>query len=186
LHALQHQKIIVEGFVKQLSTQVNCFKRYAESHAENLRQRQDRVAQYGHADANIRSLERQQQQYAMFADSRKLNGAADRGLAASSALRRRTHASTAISSYDGGGGYMNSAPVLEDEGKYQRLEQESINSNRRWKESKLSNAQRIESTITQMGEMFTQLSSLVLQQSETITRIEDDVEIGLEETTKVS
>jgi len=37
-----------------------------------------------------------------------------------------------------------------------------------------------------MGELFTQLSTLVLQQSETLARIEDDVEIGLEETTKVS
>lgn len=36
-----------------------------------------------------------------------------------------------------------------------------------------------------MGDLFNQLSTLVLQQSETIARIEDDVETGLEETAKV-
>jgi t-SNARE complex subunit (syntaxin) len=36
-----------------------------------------------------------------------------------------------------------------------------------------------------MGELFTKMSSLVMEQSETILRIEDDVEIGLENTAEV-
>lgn len=161
---------------------MNSFKRYAENHAENLRQRQERVAQYGQVDANIRHLERQQQQYAMFSDTRVTQSAPNHGVASKgNALRRRTHALASAES-----GYITSAPALEEEAKHQRLEQETLSSNRRYKENRLSNAQRIESTIAQMGEMFTQLSSLVLQQSETITRIEDDVEVGLQETTKVN
>ncbi|RYH24221.1 hypothetical protein EON65_17000 [archaeon] len=35
-----------------------------------------------------------------------------------------------------------------------------------------------------MGEMFTQMASLVAEQGETITRIEDDVEEGLMHTTE--
>ena len=33
-----------------------------------------------------------------------------------------------------------------------------------------------------MGQLFSQMASLVMQQSETITRIEDDIEAGLQET----
>jgi syntaxin 5 len=35
-----------------------------------------------------------------------------------------------------------------------------------------------------MGQLFSQMSSLVLAQAETISRIEDDVEAGLEDTTE--
>ena len=33
-----------------------------------------------------------------------------------------------------------------------------------------------------MGQMFAQMASLVMNQSETLTRIEDDIECGLQET----
>jgi syntaxin 5 len=35
-----------------------------------------------------------------------------------------------------------------------------------------------------MGELFTQMSSLVMEQAETVLRIEDDVEVGLADTTE--
>lgn len=35
-----------------------------------------------------------------------------------------------------------------------------------------------------MGELFTQMSSLVMEQAETVLRIEDDVEAGLADTTE--
>lgn len=53
-------------------------------------------------------------------------------------------------------------------------------------EIRLSNAQRIEATIAHMGEMFTQMAQLVMEQSETISRIEDDIEVGLQETIKAN
>ena len=35
-----------------------------------------------------------------------------------------------------------------------------------------------------MGKLFSQMATLVMEQSETLTRIEDDVEVGLAETTE--
>lgn len=40
-------------------------------------------------------------------------------------------------------------------------------------------AQQVETSLRQMGELFSQMASLVAEQGETITRIEDDVEEGL-------
>jgi len=48
--------------------------------------------------------------------------------------------------------------------------------------SRLKKAQKIEASIAQMGQLFTQMASLVMEQSETIARIEDDVEEGLVDT----
>jgi t-SNARE complex subunit (syntaxin) len=48
--------------------------------------------------------------------------------------------------------------------------------------TRMKGAQQIERAVAQLGELFTQMSSLVLQQGETIQRIEDDVEIGVENT----
>lgn len=39
-------------------------------------------------------------------------------------------------------------------------------------------------SFSQMGQLFTQMATLVLEQGETLTRIEDDVEIGLSDTTE--
>jgi syntaxin 5 len=46
----------------------------------------------------------------------------------------------------------------------------------------LRQSQKVEKSIAQMGELFSQMANLVMAQSETITRIEDDVESGLSET----
>eukprot|EP00428_Durinskia_dybowskii_P073255 CAMPEP_0170400724 /NCGR_PEP_ID=MMETSP0117_2-20130122/24646_1 /TAXON_ID=400756 /ORGANISM="Durinskia baltica, Strain CSIRO CS-38" /LENGTH=385 /DNA_ID=CAMNT_0010657483 /DNA_START=63 /DNA_END=1220 /DNA_ORIENTATION=- len=47
---------------------------------------------------------------------------------------------------------------------------------------RLQQAQQAESTIAQMGQLFSQMATLVSEQSEVIMRIEDDVESGLQET----
>eukprot|EP00981_Chlorochromonas_danica_P001811 scaffold385_cov182-Ochromonas_danica.AAC.10 len=44
---------------------------------------------------------------------------------------------------------------------------------------RLRAAEKVESSIRQMGELFSQMASLVAEQGETISRIEDDVEEGL-------
>lgn len=51
---------------------------------------------------------------------------------------------------------------------------------------RLDNAQRVESSIMKMGSLFSQMATLVSQQSETIMRIEDDVEAGLTDTIEAS
>ena len=48
--------------------------------------------------------------------------------------------------------------------------------------SRLQTAERVEASIVQMGALFGQVANLVLQQGETISRIEDDVEAGLMDT----
>lgn len=48
--------------------------------------------------------------------------------------------------------------------------------------SRLKKAQKIEASIAQMGQLFVQMASLVMEQSETLGRIEDDVEAGLVDT----
>lgn len=49
-------------------------------------------------------------------------------------------------------------------------------------ETRFRHAERIESSIREMGQLFTQMASLIAEQSEVITRIEDDVEIGHQNT----
>ncbi len=49
-------------------------------------------------------------------------------------------------------------------------------------ESKLDQASKVEAKVAQVGELFQQLASLVAQQSEQITSIEDNVDDGLETT----
>ena len=47
---------------------------------------------------------------------------------------------------------------------------------------RVRNAERVESSIMKLGSLFSQMATLVAEQSETITRVEDDVEAGLTET----
>lgn len=47
---------------------------------------------------------------------------------------------------------------------------------------RLRGAEKVEATLVQMGSLFTQMAGLVMEQGETLTRIEDDVEAGLEQT----
>jgi syntaxin 5 len=47
---------------------------------------------------------------------------------------------------------------------------------------RVQGAEKVEKAIHQMGHLFTQMATLVMEQSETLARIEDDVEIGLTDT----
>jgi syntaxin 5 len=48
------------------------------------------------------------------------------------------------------------------------------------------NAERVESSIMKLGSLFSQMATMVAEQSETITRVEDDVEAGLMDTIEAS
>ena len=52
-------------------------------------------------------------------------------------------------------------------------------------DTRLKAAEKVEGSIAQMGQLFSQMATLVQEQSETISRIEDDVESGLENTVEV-
>lgn len=47
--------------------------------------------------------------------------------------------------------------------------------------SRLKGAEKVEAALAQMGSLFSQVASMVVEQGEVLTRIEDDVEGGLEE-----
>ena len=68
----------------------------------------------------------------------------------------------------GGGGYMQ-----------MQLQQQAPSM---IQQTRLKSAEQVERSIAQMGQLFSQMATLVMDQSETISRIEDDVEIGLEDT----
>eukprot|EP01035_Chromulina_nebulosa_P022252 gene22252-28823_t len=74
------------------------------------------------------------------------------------------------------------SPYTNGNDLYQTQIQVNKNDSKYIKENRLSNAKKIENSIAQMGALFTQMASLVMEQSETISRIEDDVEIGYEQT----
>ena len=46
---------------------------------------------------------------------------------------------------------------------------------------RLKKAEQVEAAIAQMGSLFSQVAFMVFEQGEVLTRIEDDVENGLEE-----
>ena len=48
--------------------------------------------------------------------------------------------------------------------------------------ARLRGAEKVEAAIAQMGSLFTQMAGLVMEQGETLARIEDDIESGLEQT----
>ncbi len=47
---------------------------------------------------------------------------------------------------------------------------------------RLRGAEKVEAALAQMGSLFTQMAGLVMEQGETLARIEDDIESGLEQT----
>lgn len=47
--------------------------------------------------------------------------------------------------------------------------------------SRLKGAEKVEAALAQMGSLFSQVASMVVEQGEVLTRIEDDMENGLEE-----
>jgi len=74
---------------------------------------------------------------------------------------------------DFGYGYGNLQPQHQQQ---QQQQQRAVNA------SRMKLAERAEAQIAQLGSLFQQMASLVVEQSETIQRIEDDVENGLVDT----
>jgi hypothetical protein len=61
----------------------------------------------------------------------------------------------------------------------EQLQEDRVNRNNN---SKYQNTLKVETAIAQMGSLFTQMSTMVMEQGETLARIEDDVEGGLLDT----
>ena len=91
-------------------------------------------------------------------------------------------------SYGGGGGYFANHAHTNSSGggggsyMQMQLQQQPPPSHSLAQQSRLKSAEQVERSIAQMGQLFSQMATLVMEQSETISRIEDDVEVGLEET----
>jgi hypothetical protein len=83
-----------------------------------------------------------------------------------------------------GGGYFANHASGQANGymQMQLQQQQQPPSHNLAQQSRLKSAEQVERSIAQMGQLFSQMATLVMEQSETISRIEDDVEVGLEET----
>ena len=77
--------------------------------------------------------------------------------------------------YGDGGKYGNSHGNNDDGYQNPKMAQQKRD------KSRLKGAEQVEAAIAQMGSLFSQVATMVLEQGEVLTRIEDDVENGLEE-----
>lgn len=91
--------------------------------------------------------------------------------------------STAVGTSSGASAYSN---AQQSEGGWGGANGHNIQtqaqSQNRARASRLKFAEKAEQKVAQMGALFQQMASLVMEQSETIARIEDDVESGLTDT----
>lgn len=168
-HQQQHYKIILQTLNKRQSEQVEFCKTALKTHSEHVKQRQLRVNKYGQQDGlkignNSSNISKNSSSYAMF------------NLTSKTELRRRANG---MSDTAEDSGHQSSKTSLS----VNHHQQEVLNQQTLYRNDVNSrNAQQVESTIYQMGELFSQMAGLVLEQSQTIARIEDDVEIGLTNT----
>lgn len=66
---------------------------------------------------------------------------------------------------------------------YSQVQQmQEYKGNKQKDSNRLKNAEKVEASIMQMGQLFSKMATLVSEQSETLSRIEDDVESGLADT----
>jgi hypothetical protein len=111
--------------------------------------------------------------YMAVAGGTGMTGGASRALYGGSSNYYNSGTTGGSSTAGGGGGGTGG-------GGYHMMEQTQLERTRN--DSRLQNAEKVEAAIAQMGRLFSQMASLVLEQSETLARIEDDVEIGLTDT----
>lgn len=189
-HQQQHFKLIAESIQKQISGHAGTFQASIKTHMSHVQERQRRVMKYGQAQTlSVDAAEAPPKRadagfssnasgsatgsggggggYAMFSKlplaKPSASVDADQNAPGATQLRRRV-ANTAS---QGLGGSVQ-----------QVVAQKAAVRN----DSMLRQSQKVEKSIAQMGELFSQMANLVMAQSETITRIEDDVESGLSET----
>lgn len=131
---------------------------YANTHAQHLKQRQQRVQRYGQgleSAGGLREIEQQQQQYAMFStpaynsSSSKLKESSE-----SQGLVRRRGTPAFKSPYLTDVNDVSTPSRGADYNKQEQMQQQQmIKRNRAIAESRLSNTQRIETTIAQVNRL---------------------------------
>jgi hypothetical protein len=201
-----HRKLILQQLQGKTVSQMKSFQAATKEHAEHAKQRQRRVVKYGTGTIETRissssfagetskgdtksgnssnavsgsngngigsgnnSGNGAERRYAMFADPTSRH----------TELRRRSGAPNSV----GGTSSFAHQPSQQKYAQpqpqcHQHHEQQQQQTKQTAPRNKLYSAEKVEASIAQMGELFSQMSNLVLQQGETITRIEDDVEAG--------
>lgn len=206
----QHLKAILQHLRSSMSAQVQEFKVLLKAHSDNVQQRQQRVSRYGGAGPDSGSaggLASLSQNYAMFSHAGPFPGPSPvLAVAPSSSAVGSSNGSTELRRRNNVGA--SSAAYSAQSGAQQQVQMTRA---RYQQEESLRSAQKVEASLaqvscghslscictcsiyhsfmkpllcTQMGELFTQMSSLVMEQAETVLRIEDDVEAGLADTTE--
>jgi hypothetical protein len=176
---------------KRLAECLEAFKNAVKVRVEHLKQRQQRVdKKYGQGLEQLRAsstINSTNKSYAMFSPptSNKTtttmtnNMINNNGYDKQQELRRRTGKDLDVpivdDSYNKNDKNKNIRHIAPNQPAF--LQQSQIQQPMTSRD-RLKGAQKVEATIAQMGQLFTQMASLVLEQGETIARIEDDVEIG--------
>jgi len=193
----QHYKLVLQSMTKRLAECLEAFKNAVNQRVEHLKQRQQRVdKKYGQGLEQLRAsstVNATNKSYAMFSspvlnrpmttnnmNNNNNNNNNNNGYNKQQELRRRTGKDLDVpvavdDSYnknDKNKNIRHTAPNQPAFLQQSQMQQPMTSRDR------LKGAQKVEATIAQMGQLFTQMASLVLEQGETITRIEDDVEIG--------
>lgn len=191
----QHYKLVLQSMTKRLAECLEAFKNAVKVRVEHLKQRQQRVdKKYGQGLEQLRAsstVNSTNKSYAMFSPptlnkpttmTNNMNNN-NNGYNKQQELRRRTGKDLDVpfvdDSYnknDKNKNVRHNAPNQPAFLQQSQLQQPMTSRDR------LRGAQKVEATIAQMGQLFTQMASLVLEQGETISRIEDDVEIGIQNT----
>ena len=190
----QHYKLVLQSMTKRLAECLEAFKNAVNQRVEHLKQRQQRVdKKYGQGLEQLRAsstVNATNKSYAMFSppvlnrptttSNMNNNNNNNNGYNKQQELRRRTGkdldgpvaVDDSYNKNDKNKNIRHTAPNQPAFLQQSQMQQPMTSRDR------LKGAQKVEATIAQMGLLFTQMASLVLEQGETITRIEDDVEIG--------
>jgi len=195
-HQQQHLKFIAESIQKQISGHVSTFQSSIKTHMSHVQERQRRVMKYGQTqtlsvDASAPPSRTDSGSisssstpsagpgsggggYAMFS---KLPSAKSAGSSSTAATAEADQSSS------GGAAQLRRRVATPSShgfgGSVQQVVSQKVAVRN---DNMLRQSQKVEKSIAQMGELFSQMANLVMAQSETITRIEDDVESGLSET----
>eukprot|EP01038_Epipyxis_sp_PR26KG_P006819 gene6819-9336_t len=188
-----HRSLIIESLSKTMTDHINIFKKSLKIHKENVELRKKRVTRYGQGYDQIRN-NTDSGKYAMFTNTNQSPPTSGNGNTGDH-LRNRKFGNPSSQYNDNIIKNQNKGSFVDDNEKQTKISRsygflnplatservfatQSVTKN----DSRLKGAQKIEATIMQMGELFSQMATLVSEQSETIARIEDDVEGGLNDT----
>eukprot|EP01041_Mallomonas_annulata_P011068 gene11068-23132_t len=195
-HQKQHYKLMLDSLQKRASEHLELFQNAVRTHSENVESRKRRVVKYGQGQeqcALSSSSQGAALAFAMFANGggggsggavdwnstggTKTGGGGGGGRGTSDNLRRRQgrHLQGRGTGTGTGTGRRDQSGDHQSQQQQQQLLVEKPKSS--LSDSRVRNAEKIEATIAQMA-------TLVKDQSNTIMRIEDDVETGLQDTTE--